>query len=93
MDGVDRRLGTHGDSVADRLLDVRGTKTPSAAWGWTREAGDLWETIERLHREGCARDVVTDVSRATACCRAAWASAPRRARAHPLARRRERRCL
>ena len=40
---------------------MRGTTL--AARGWTREGGDLWETLERLDREGCARYVVTDVNK------------------------------
>ena len=34
-----------------------------AARGWTTDGGDLWETLERLDRDGCARYVVTDVSK------------------------------
>lgn len=55
-----RIIGEHGDRVAIGL-DVRGTRL--AARGWTREGGDLWETLERLDREGCARYVVTDVNK------------------------------
>jgi len=51
-------IGEHGDRIAVGL-DVRGTTL--AARGWTRDGGDLWETLERLDREGCARYVVTDV--------------------------------
>ena len=51
-------IAEHGDRVAVGL-DVRGTTL--AARGWTQEGGDLWETLERLDREGCARYVVTDV--------------------------------
>jgi phosphoribosylformimino-5-aminoimidazole carboxamide ribonucleotide (ProFAR) isomerase len=40
---------------------VRGTRL--AARGWTSEGGELWETLERLDREGCARYVVTDVAK------------------------------
>ncbi|MFL6099111.1 MAG: bifunctional 1-(5-phosphoribosyl)-5-((5-phosphoribosylamino)methylideneamino)imidazole-4-carboxamide isomerase/phosphoribosylanthranilate isomerase PriA [Actinomycetales bacterium] len=50
----------HGDAVAVGL-DVRGTTL--AARGWTREGGDLWEALDRLDRAGCARYVVTDVTR------------------------------
>ncbi|CAG7573449.1 1-(5-phosphoribosyl)-5-[(5-phosphoribosylamino)methylideneamino] imidazole-4-carboxamide isomerase [Barrientosiimonas humi] len=53
-------IADHGDRVAVGL-DVRGTRL--AARGWTREGGDLWETLERLDREGCARYVVTDVAK------------------------------
>ena len=55
-----RIIADHGDRVAIGL-DVRGTTL--AARGWTREGGDLWETLERLDREGCARYVVTDVNK------------------------------
>ena len=40
---------------------MRGTTL--AARGWTQDGGDLWDTLERLEREGCARYVVTDVGR------------------------------
>ncbi|GAA3616860.1 bifunctional 1-(5-phosphoribosyl)-5-((5-phosphoribosylamino) methylidenea mino)imidazole-4-carboxamide isomerase/phosphoribosylanthranilate isomerase PriA [Marihabitans asiaticum] len=55
-----RAVAEHGDRVAVGL-DVRGTTL--AARGWTSEGGDLWETLERLDREGCARYVVTDVAK------------------------------
>jgi 1-(5-phosphoribosyl)-5-[(5-phosphoribosylamino)methylideneamino] imidazole-4-carboxamide isomerase/N-(5'phosphoribosyl)anthranilate isomerase len=42
-------------------LDVRGTTL--AGRGWTREGGDLWETLARLDDDGCARYVVTDVTK------------------------------
>jgi 1-(5-phosphoribosyl)-5-[(5-phosphoribosylamino)methylideneamino] imidazole-4-carboxamide isomerase/N-(5'phosphoribosyl)anthranilate isomerase len=50
--------------VGDRIavgLDVRGTML--AARGWTREGGDVYQTLARLDAEGCARYVVTDVNR------------------------------
>lgn len=49
-----------GDRVAVGL-DVRGTTL--AARGWTSEGGELFETLARLDRDGCARYVVTDVGR------------------------------
>ena len=55
----DRVIGEHGDRIAIGL-DVRGTRL--AARGWTREGGELWETLERLNAAGCARYVVTDVA-------------------------------
>lgn len=55
-----RAIAEHGDRIAVGL-DVRGTTL--AARGWTREGGDLWETLERLDREGCDRYVVTDVAK------------------------------
>lgn len=42
-------------------LDVRGSTL--AARGWTKEGGDLFETLARLDREGCARYVLTDVNK------------------------------
>ena len=55
-----RAIGEHGDRIAVGL-DVRGTTL--AARGWTREGGDLWETLARLDADGCARYVVTDVAK------------------------------
>ena len=55
-----RAIAEHGDRVAVGL-DVRGTTL--AARGWTKEGGDLWETLARLDRDGCARYVVTDVTK------------------------------
>ncbi|HVE27477.1 MAG TPA: HisA/HisF-related TIM barrel protein, partial [Sporichthya sp.] len=49
-----------GDRVAVGL-DVRGTTL--AARGWTKEGGDIWEVLARLDSEGCARYVVTDVTK------------------------------
>ena len=49
-----------GDRVAVGL-DVRGRTL--AARGWTREGGDLYEVLARLDSEGCARYVVTDVTK------------------------------
>jgi len=51
-------IAQHGDKIAVGL-DVRGTTL--AARGWTKEGGDLHETLERLDSEGCARYVITDV--------------------------------
>lgn len=61
-----RAIAAHGEKVAVGL-DVRINKDTGehrlAARGWTRDGGDLWETLERLDRDGCPRYVVTDVSR------------------------------
>ncbi len=57
-DWVRRAIAAHGERIAVGL-DVRGTTL--AGRGWTREGGDLWETMARLDRDGCARYVVTDV--------------------------------
>ena len=50
----------YGDRVAVGL-DVRGRTL--AARGWTRDGGDLYETLARLDEQGCARYVVTDVNK------------------------------
>ncbi|MHA6795280.1 bifunctional 1-(5-phosphoribosyl)-5-((5-phosphoribosylamino)methylideneamino)imidazole-4-carboxamide isomerase/phosphoribosylanthranilate isomerase PriA [Pseudonocardia bannensis] len=59
-----RVVGEHGDRIAVGL-DVRITEQGHrlAARGWTTDGGDLWETLARLDRDGCARYVVTDVSK------------------------------
>ncbi|MFM1926690.1 MAG: hypothetical protein RLZ06_266 [Actinomycetota bacterium] len=52
------------DKYADAIavgLDVRGTTL--AARGWTQEGGDLFEVLARLEDAGCARYVVTDVTK------------------------------
>lgn len=53
-------IARHGDRIAVGL-DVRGHTL--AARGWTKEGGDLFETLERLDRDGCARYVLTDVTK------------------------------
>ena len=55
-----RVIKKYGERIAVGL-DVRGHTL--AARGWTKEGGDLFETIERLDRDGCARYVVTDVAK------------------------------
>lgn len=52
-------IASYGDRIAIGL-DVRGTRL--AARGWTREGGDVYETLARLTEAGCARFVVTDVA-------------------------------
>ncbi|MFC4605379.1 bifunctional 1-(5-phosphoribosyl)-5-((5-phosphoribosylamino)methylideneamino)imidazole-4-carboxamide isomerase/phosphoribosylanthranilate isomerase PriA [Rhodococcus kronopolitis] len=57
-------IARFGDKIAVGL-DVRhgddGYKLRGR--GWVTEGGDLFETLARLDREGCARYVVTDVSK------------------------------
>ena len=55
-----RVIAEHGDRIAVGL-DVRGHVL--AARGWTKEGGDLFETLARLELDGCARYVVTDVTK------------------------------
>jgi len=55
-----RAIARHGERIAVGL-DVRGTTL--AARGWTKEGGDLWEVLARLDDAGCARYVLTDVTK------------------------------
>jgi phosphoribosyl isomerase A len=51
-------IAAHGDKIAIGL-DVRGRTL--AARGWTKQGGDLYEALDRLDADGCARYVITDV--------------------------------
>jgi phosphoribosylformimino-5-aminoimidazole carboxamide ribotide isomerase/phosphoribosylanthranilate isomerase len=53
-------ISEFGDRIAVGL-DVRGHTL--AARGWTKEGGELFETLARLDRDGCARYIVTDVAK------------------------------
>jgi phosphoribosylanthranilate isomerase len=55
-----RAIAKYGARIAVGL-DVRGTTL--AARGWTKEGGDLWEVLTRLDAAGCARYVLTDVTK------------------------------
>ncbi|WP_026530574.1 bifunctional 1-(5-phosphoribosyl)-5-((5-phosphoribosylamino)methylideneamino)imidazole-4-carboxamide isomerase/phosphoribosylanthranilate isomerase PriA [Haematomicrobium sanguinis] len=57
---TERAIDQYGEAIAVGL-DVRGTTL--AARGWTQEGGDLWEVLDRLEKAGCARYVVTDVTK------------------------------
>jgi phosphoribosylanthranilate isomerase len=59
-----RVIAEHGDKIAVGL-DVRISDQGHrlAARGWTKDGGDLWSVLERLDADGCARYVVTDVSK------------------------------
>lgn len=59
-DWTRRVISEFGDRIAVGL-DVRGRIL--AARGWTEDGGDLFETLERLDKDGCARYVVTDVTK------------------------------
>lgn len=59
-DWTERVIKRFGDHIAVGL-DVRGTTL--AARGWTKDGGDLWEVLARLEDSGCARYVVTDVTK------------------------------
>lgn len=53
-------IARFGEQIAVGL-DVRGETL--AARGWTQDGGNLWEVLSRLEDAGCARYVVTDVTR------------------------------
>ncbi|MFW0108201.1 bifunctional 1-(5-phosphoribosyl)-5-((5-phosphoribosylamino)methylideneamino)imidazole-4-carboxamide isomerase/phosphoribosylanthranilate isomerase PriA [Rothia sp. P7181] len=53
-------IAEHGEKIAVGL-DVRGTTL--AARGWTKDGGNLWDVLERLEADGCARYVLTDVTK------------------------------
>jgi phosphoribosyl isomerase A len=59
-DWVRRAIAEHGQRIAVGL-DVRGTRL--AARGWTREGGELLDVLARLDADGCARYVVTDITK------------------------------
>ena len=64
LDWVSRVVGAHGERVAVGL-DVRIVDDDRrlSARGGAGEGGDLWATLARLEQVGCARYVVTDVSK------------------------------
>lgn len=57
---TEKVIAEYGQQIAVGL-DVRGTTL--AARGWTQEGGELFEVLERLDAAGCARYVVTDVTK------------------------------
>ena len=57
---VRKAVAEYGDRIAVGL-DVVGTTLRGR--GWTRDGGDLYEVLARLDADGCARYVVTDVTK------------------------------
>ena len=53
-------ISEFGDRIAVGL-DVRGHTL--AARGWTKEGGELFETLARLDADGCSRYILTDVAK------------------------------
>ncbi|GAA4111886.1 bifunctional 1-(5-phosphoribosyl)-5-((5-phosphoribosylamino)methylideneamino)imidazole-4-carboxamide isomerase/phosphoribosylanthranilate isomerase PriA [Enteractinococcus coprophilus] len=53
-------ISQHGDKIAVGL-DVRGEKL--ATRGWVEEGGHLWDVLDQLEAAGCARYVVTDITK------------------------------
>ncbi|GAA1482957.1 bifunctional 1-(5-phosphoribosyl)-5-((5-phosphoribosylamino) methylidenea mino)imidazole-4-carboxamide isomerase/phosphoribosylanthranilate isomerase PriA [Gordonia sinesedis] len=59
-----RAIAEHGDRIAVGLDVIRdGDSYRLRGRGWVTDGGDLWEVLARLDRDGCARYVVTDVSK------------------------------
>ncbi|GAB19062.1 1-(5-phosphoribosyl)-5-[(5-phosphoribosylamino) methylideneamino] imidazole-4-carboxamide isomerase [Gordonia effusa NBRC 100432] len=59
-----RAIAEHGDRIAVGLDVIReGDSYRLRGRGWVTDGGDLWEVLERLNNDGCARYVVTDVSK------------------------------
>ena len=61
---VAKAIAEHGDRIAVGL----DTRLENGEWrlrgrGWTSDGGELFATLERLDREGCARYVITDVNK------------------------------
>ncbi|WP_188584976.1 bifunctional 1-(5-phosphoribosyl)-5-((5-phosphoribosylamino)methylideneamino)imidazole-4-carboxamide isomerase/phosphoribosylanthranilate isomerase PriA [Gordonia jinhuaensis] len=63
-------IAEHGDRIAVGLDVIRNDPDGTAPHGyrlrgrgWVTDGGDLWEVLDRLERDGCARYVVTDVSK------------------------------
>lgn len=59
-----RAIDTYGDRIAVGLDVIReGTSYRLRGRGWVTDGGDLWDVLDRLNGDGCARYVVTDVSK------------------------------
>lgn len=60
-----KAIAEHGDKIAvglDVLRDESGVYRVRGR-GWVTEGGEVWEVLDRLNNDGCARYVVTDVSK------------------------------
>ena len=54
----------YGDKIAvDTAVRLEEGQWRTKGNGWVSDGGDLWEVLERLDSQGCARFVVTDVSK------------------------------
>ena len=59
-----RAIAEHGERIAIGLdVKISAAGHRLAARGWVSDGGDLWEALDRLDRDGCARYVITDVGR------------------------------
>lgn len=55
-----KAIEKYGDKIAVGL-DVRGEKLASR--GWVEEGGNIWDVLAQLETAGCARYVVTDITK------------------------------
>ena len=54
----------YGEKIAvDIAVRLEDGEWRTRGNGWVSDGGDLWEVLERLDSQGCARFVVTDVSK------------------------------
>ncbi|AWB84312.1 bifunctional 1-(5-phosphoribosyl)-5-((5-phosphoribosylamino)methylideneamino)imidazole-4-carboxamide isomerase/phosphoribosylanthranilate isomerase PriA [Corynebacterium liangguodongii] len=59
-----RAIDRYGEAIAiDIAVREEGGQWRTKGNGWTSSGGDLWEVLEFFDSVGCARFVVTDVSR------------------------------
>lgn len=57
-------VAEHGEKVAVGLdVKIEGGEHRLRGRGWETDGGDLWETLDRLDRQGTPRFVVTDVTK------------------------------
>ena len=78
-----KAIAEYGDKIAVGL-DVRGTTLRGR--GWTQDGGELFEVLARLDADGCARYVVTDVTKDGTLPGPEPGAAARRLRASPTGR-------
>ena len=61
---VARVIAEHGERIAVGLdARLEGEQWRLRGRGWTSDGGELFEALERLDKEGCARYVITDVAK------------------------------
>ncbi|APT85051.1 bifunctional 1-(5-phosphoribosyl)-5-((5-phosphoribosylamino)methylideneamino)imidazole-4-carboxamide isomerase/phosphoribosylanthranilate isomerase PriA [Corynebacterium aquilae] len=61
---IAQAIAQHGDKIAvDIAVRYEDGEWRTKGNGWVSDGGDLWEVVERLDAAGCARFVVTDVSK------------------------------
>ena len=59
-----KAIAAYGEKIAVALdVKISAAGHRLAARGWVSDGGDLWEALDRLDRDGCARYVITDVGK------------------------------